>query len=166
MVEETAEPGPPHVRPEDMRAGDADREQLLERLRVAHAEGRLDAVELDERITAALAARTYGELAALVTDLPGDPPSPRPIALPAQRRSSPVPRERQQGLRQGRDLAPALATWVGVTAMMIAVWVVGCVAAGVVVFPWWILVATPWGLGLLRVWTDRQGPRDGSSDGW
>jgi hypothetical protein len=153
------------MRPEDMRAGDADREQLLERLHVAHAEGRLDAVEFDERITATLAARTYGDLAALVADLPGDPPSPRPIAVPAQRTSSPAPRERQPGPRRGKDLAPAVATWVGVTALMIAVWVVGCVAAGAVVFPWWILAAAPWGLGLLRVWTGRQGPWDGSSDG-
>jgi hypothetical protein len=142
-----------------MRAGDADREQVLERLRVAHVEGRLDAAELDERITATLAARTYGELAALVTDLPGDPPSPRPLGVPVPRSSAPPERPS----RQAKDLGPAVATWVGVTVTMIAVWVVGCVAAGAVVFPWWLLVATPWGLGLLRVWTGRHGPGDASA---
>ena len=61
-MDETADPGPPHVRPEDMRAGDVDREQVLDRLRIAHAEGRLDLDEFDERITATLAARTYADL--------------------------------------------------------------------------------------------------------
>jgi hypothetical protein len=36
--------------------------------------GRLDPAELDERITAALSARTLGDLAALVDDLPGVTP--------------------------------------------------------------------------------------------
>jgi hypothetical protein len=162
-VDETAEPGPPHVRPEDMRAGDADREQLVERLRVANTEGRLDADELVERITAALAARTYGELAALVADLPGDPPSPRPIAVPLQRTEP--PRSRASGSGKAPDLGPAAAAWVGVTVTMVVIWVVGCVAAGTVFFPWWLLVATPWGLGLLRVWMRHQGPTDGRPGG-
>ena len=37
----------------------------------AQAEGRLDLDEFDERITATLAARTYGELAVITEDLPG-----------------------------------------------------------------------------------------------
>jgi hypothetical protein len=42
-------------------------------LRVAGGDGRLNAEELDERVGAALTARTYGELAALVSDLPAAP---------------------------------------------------------------------------------------------
>jgi hypothetical protein len=54
-----------------LRASDADREQVAERLRHATAEGRLTATELEERLEAVFAARTYGELDALVADLPG-----------------------------------------------------------------------------------------------
>lgn len=53
-----------------MRASDADREHVAERLRDAAGEGRLLADELEERLGAALKARTYGELDRLVVDLP------------------------------------------------------------------------------------------------
>lgn len=56
-----------------LRASDADREQVAERLRQATAEGRLVAEELEERLEAVFAARTYGELDAIVADLPGAP---------------------------------------------------------------------------------------------
>ena len=53
-----------------LRASDADREHVAERLRHAATEGRLLPDELDERLGATFAARTYGELDALVADLP------------------------------------------------------------------------------------------------
>jgi Domain of unknown function (DUF1707) len=53
-----------------LRASDADREQIAERLRHATAEGRLRAEELEERLGAVFSARTYGELDGLVADLP------------------------------------------------------------------------------------------------
>jgi hypothetical protein len=53
-----------------LRASDSDREQVSERLRHATAEGRLSADELDQRLEALYAARTYGELDALLADLP------------------------------------------------------------------------------------------------
>lgn len=56
----------PHV-----RASDADRERVAERLREHCAQGRLDEEELAERIAQAYQARTRGELAALTEDLPG-----------------------------------------------------------------------------------------------
>jgi len=43
---------------------------VVEILRVAAGDGRLTAAELDERLDAALTARTSGELAALTADLP------------------------------------------------------------------------------------------------
>ena len=43
---------------------------MVEILRVAAGDGRLTAEELDQRLEAALTARTYAELAALTTDLP------------------------------------------------------------------------------------------------
>jgi Domain of unknown function (DUF1707) len=53
-----------------LRASDADRETVVDRLRRAAAEGRLEPHELEERLHAALRARTYGELNRLVVDLP------------------------------------------------------------------------------------------------
>jgi Flp pilus assembly protein TadB len=53
-----------------LRASDLDRERVAERLRQAAAEGRLVAEELEERLGEAFSARTYGQLDALVTDLP------------------------------------------------------------------------------------------------
>ena len=55
-----------------LRASDADRDQIIDRLRKASAEGRLAAHELEHRVTTALKARTYGELDATVADLPGN----------------------------------------------------------------------------------------------
>ncbi|MEV5519952.1 DUF1707 SHOCT-like domain-containing protein [Streptomyces pseudogriseolus] len=54
----------------DLRASDADREQVAEVLREALAEGRLDMEEFEERLDAVYRARTYGELAPLTRDLP------------------------------------------------------------------------------------------------
>ncbi len=53
-----------------LRASHQDRDQVVEILRVAAGDGRLTSEELDERLEAALSARTFGELAALTTDLP------------------------------------------------------------------------------------------------
>lgn len=55
----------------ELRASYADRDRVAEELRVAAGDGRLTADELDQRLEAALTARTYGELAALTADLPG-----------------------------------------------------------------------------------------------
>jgi hypothetical protein len=59
--------------PGELRASHEDRDDVVEQLRVAGGDGRLDATELDERVGAALVARTHGELAALVADLPTSP---------------------------------------------------------------------------------------------
>lgn len=56
-----------------LRASHADRDRVVELLRVAAGDGRLTADELDERLEKALTARTYGELAVLTTDLPAGP---------------------------------------------------------------------------------------------
>jgi hypothetical protein len=54
----------------ELRASHADRDQVVELLRVAAGDGRLSAEELDDRLERALTARTYAELAALTADLP------------------------------------------------------------------------------------------------
>ena len=53
-----------------MRISDADREHVTDRLREHFAAGRLDSEELDERTTAALNAKTYGDLRRVMADLP------------------------------------------------------------------------------------------------
>jgi hypothetical protein len=60
-----------------LRASHADRDRTVEVLRDAAGDGRLTASELDERVEAALTARTGSELAALTADLPA---APRPRA--------------------------------------------------------------------------------------
>ncbi|WP_328298864.1 DUF1707 domain-containing protein [Streptomyces sp. NBC_00435] len=54
----------------ELRASDADRERVVDRLRDAVAEGRLDMDEFEERLEAAYTSRTYAELEPLTRDLP------------------------------------------------------------------------------------------------
>ena len=53
-----------------IRVSDADRDRVTARLREHFAEGRLTSDELDERISAALNAKTFGDLRPLMADLP------------------------------------------------------------------------------------------------
>jgi hypothetical protein len=77
-------PGPP-----ELRASDADRDAAAERLRTAALEGRLDPAELDERMSAAYAARYCSELARLTGDVtPAAPPPPAPVGRPTFVRTS------------------------------------------------------------------------------
>jgi Domain of unknown function (DUF1707) len=64
-----SEPGHEVARSE-LRASHEDRDRVVELLRVSAGDGRLTAEELDERLELAMTARTYGELAKLVADLP------------------------------------------------------------------------------------------------
>jgi len=56
-----------------MRASDADRERVVDVLRVAAGDGRLTPEELDDRLGAALSARTFDELVPLTADLGAAP---------------------------------------------------------------------------------------------
>lgn len=77
------------ARPAALRASDAEREEIAERLRHATAEGRLLPDELDERLGLALTARTHGELQELVADLP--PPRPARLrSMPPSRIGAPA----------------------------------------------------------------------------
>ena len=80
--------------PAQMRISDADRHQVAEILREAAGEGRLDLDELDERLEATYAARTYADLVPITHDLPvarsAQAPLPRPASLP------PVPATRYE----------------------------------------------------------------------
>jgi uncharacterized protein DUF1707/uncharacterized protein DUF4190 len=54
-----------------MLASAADRDQMIDLLKNAFGEGRLTKDEFDERCTQVMDARTYGDLAPIVADLPG-----------------------------------------------------------------------------------------------
>jgi hypothetical protein len=80
-----------------VRASDADREQVIDRLRNAADEGRLSVDEFDERLGQALTARTYGELDAIVSDLP-----PKRALIKRPGRGKSVPRRPHLVKRDGR----------------------------------------------------------------
>ena len=61
-----------------LRASDADREAVAERLREASVDGRIDAEELEQRLSAAYSARWVDDLEPLVADV-SPPPPPAPV---------------------------------------------------------------------------------------
>jgi DUF1707 SHOCT-like domain len=68
-----------------LRTSHADRERVIDTLKTAFADGRLDKDELDDRVGQTLAARTYAELATITADIPADlaqAPPPRRAARP------------------------------------------------------------------------------------
>src|ERR1700735_3379727 len=56
--------------PRNLRASDADRERVANVLREAAGDGRLTMDELDDRLDAVYAAKTYAELEPITHDLP------------------------------------------------------------------------------------------------
>jgi hypothetical protein len=72
-----------------IRVSDADRERVADRLRDHFAEGRLSSDELDERLTAALSAKTFGDLRTVMADLPEPAPAPLLTRPPVARRRAP-----------------------------------------------------------------------------
>jgi hypothetical protein len=105
-----------------LRASDADRDAVADRLHKAAVEGRLEPDELEDRLHAALRARTYGDLRRLVADLPASP----------TKRSS-----------RGTGVLPTTRLLVGVAvriAVVVAV-VTLVVAFAVFMTAWWVLWA-------------------------
>jgi hypothetical protein len=74
------------VTPSELRASDEDREGVVRALERHTAAGRLSLDEYAERVDQALAARTHGDLALVVGDLPQEPAATEePAAAPAGR---------------------------------------------------------------------------------
>jgi hypothetical protein len=107
-----------------LRASDADREHVAERLRNATAEGRLLAHELEERLGAVFSARTYGELDAVVADLP-------------RREGAPRRSRGRRGLQVVRSLPPAAL--ILLIPLMVVVAAVA-VAVAATVFALWVAI--------------------------
>src|SRR5919106_568451 len=108
------------ARDSSLRASDADRDAVAERLRQAAVEGRLDPDELEQRLHTAFRAKTYGELDGLLGDLPANP----------------VKWERPRG-----GLAPAASfAVVMVLRTMVALAILGAIlVAAAATFAWWML---------------------------
>jgi hypothetical protein len=108
-----------------LRASDADRDRVIERLRQAAAEGRLLTEELEKRLEAALSARTYGQLDALLADLPG-----RRLQVPQEtHRLAWVP--------------PALGLAIAIPTVLAVLAVVVLALAGVLAM-WWLWLLVGW----------------------
>jgi hypothetical protein len=73
-----------------VRATDIDREQAIDVLKTAFAQGVLNKDELDGRIGQALAARTRAEVSVLTADLPGEPVTAQPSRRPPGKQAPPV----------------------------------------------------------------------------
>jgi hypothetical protein len=145
-----------------LRASDADRDRVAERLRRAHDDGRISLLEFDERLGAAYAARTYAELEPLAADLPEDRPGqarvhPRSAHYPARSGQYLSPRLRQgprlgrcRGGRDGWHLARRvqLAALLAAGLINFVIWLAVSLGSGATVYPWWIWVVGPWGLVL------------------
>jgi hypothetical protein len=114
-----------------IRASDQDREHVADRLRHAAAEGRLLAEELEERLGSVFAARTYGQLDELTSDLP----------VPRGRAAHTFP------LWVRASFAVALALAALVVLALTAVIIIGLASAWLV---WVVLVWAVWGRGRHR----------------
>ena len=102
---------------DNMRVSQQERERVVDILRTHAGEGRLEVDELEQRVEAALAARTHGDLAQLTADLP-KPRSRRTPGRRAMALASPV--AALLPLVAGIAIlvaAPAELAWVGWTAL-------------------------------------------------
>ncbi len=124
----------PDGREAAVRVSDGERERVVDLLSAHAAEGRLTLEELDARIDGAYAARTRGELRALLTDLPAAVPDARPDAAP-----------RRRAPRSLAGLSSPVATFVAVNLVLVAVWALS--GAGYF-WPVWSILG--WGLALAK----------------
>jgi hypothetical protein len=114
---------------DDVRIGDAEREQVAQRLHVHVGSGRLDLAEFEHRLDAVYQARTRGELAVVLADLPERTQRPRPAARPAP----------------SRIAAVAWAPWLLAGVISLVVWMATSLGAGALLYFWPMWVIGPWG---------------------
>ncbi len=98
-----------------MRAASADRDRTMDILKAAFSEGRLTREEFDDRASRVLAAKTYGDLSALVADLPQGPfgtVTPYPYQLP-------VPPPRTNGCAMAALVFGILPLFCGIPAVIL-----------------------------------------------
>ena len=118
-------PGDPRL-----RASDADRDRVAALLREHHAAGRLTADEFQERLTAAFAAKTMGELDELMADLPAIDLYQRPDRSIATRQSGKVARHpADDAVARTAAILTAIGLYV-VSGVVFHIWWI----------PWWFII--------------------------
>ncbi|MGH3254970.1 MAG: DUF1707 SHOCT-like domain-containing protein [Streptosporangiaceae bacterium] len=139
-----------------MRASDADRQEVIERLRAALDEGRLKMEEYIDRMGHASEAVTYGDLAPLYADLPESgavarpearPPAPAVVPPPAQ---TPIPVRTSRG-GMPTPLKVLWTIWAAAVSVNLVIWFIVSVSAHHLIYIWPVWVAGPWGAILLAV---------------
>ena len=135
-----------------MRASDADRQQVIERLRAALDEGRLKMDEFLERMGQASEAVTYGDLAPLYADLPvtgSVVPRESAVPVPATGPQPAVARRGFAGLPA--PLRVLWTIWAAAVSVNLVIWVLVSATTAQLIYPWPLWVAGPWGAILLVV---------------
>jgi Domain of unknown function (DUF1707) len=136
-----------------MRASDRDRQHVVDRLRGAVGDGRLQMDEYMQRMELAYSAVTYADLAPLYADLPapGSIPEPETAAVPA----AAGPRALAGWGCFVAGLPPVLrvlwAIWLTAVSINVVVWALVSGTTGHVIYPWPLWVAGPYGAALLAV---------------
>jgi hypothetical protein len=137
-----------------MRASDADRQEVILRLRGALDEGRLKMDEYLERMGQASEAVTYGDLAELYADLPESgtlahrPPAQAPAPKPAR---AGIPVRSGWFARLPAALRVLWTIWAAAVSVNVVIWVLVCVTTVQLVYPWPVWVAGPAGAVLLAI---------------
>jgi hypothetical protein len=144
----------PPARPgEQMRAGDGDRNQVVELLRDALDDGRLTLKEYDDRVATAYHAVTYADLNELLADLPRTRPE-GVLAIPTPKAPANVTPPAKAKKRRRIPLALQIlwTIWGSAVAVCIAVWLLVIVTTGGHhEYPWPLWVAVPAGAVLMGV---------------
>ena len=140
-----------------MRISDSDRDRVAAQLRDYYAEGRLTSEELDERVTAALSAKTAGDLRRIMADLPS--PSPTQAGAPNM---PPFPAPPRVYRRRGPRFLPILLLILLAAILLPGGWIFFALLKVFLLF--WLVVAL---MGLVgaamfrhrvrRVFRDRMG---------
>ena len=134
-----------------MRAGDSDRQSVVDQLKKALDEGRLDLSEYDERLQKTYAAKTYEDLDGLLDDLPGTVPVRHSQVQPAQPAPPPVgaPVARPSA---GDHVARWLGPYGGVFAVCVLIWLITSVSAHHLTYFWPVWMLFPIILGVFGQW--------------
>ena len=134
------------------RASDADRDRIAAALGEHHAAGRLTLEEFKERLDAAYAAKTLGQLDDLMADLPEADLDRLPSA--SLRRPDANPPLARPG---SRAPAEAWRSWLAISIAVFMIWLLSGMAGA----PWGLWVVVPLGALLLGRWIARGRRRDG-----
>jgi hypothetical protein len=133
------------VEREKLRVSDSERQAAVERLRLAHDEGRLNLDEYDTRLGAAYASVTYADLDRLFDDLPtaGLAPvvhRPAPVA-PAARAGVVAERDGGAFARMPLTLKILWINYAAVVAINVTVWLLVSLGSEITYFwPMWLLI--------------------------